>query len=50
MADEHFEEIDLTENVAVIVRGLEDIRAGHVQDAREAMPEIAKETGLKLEH
>jgi hypothetical protein len=49
MTDEHSEEAELNENLAAIARSQEDIRACRVQDAREAMREIAAETSLRLE-
>jgi len=47
--DELAEKAALVDNLRAIERGLEDIRAGRVQDAREAMRQIAAETGLRLE-
>lgn len=42
------EKAALFDNLAAIDRSLEDIRAGRVQDAREAMRQIAAEAGVRL--
>jgi PHD/YefM family antitoxin component YafN of YafNO toxin-antitoxin module len=46
--DELAEKAAMFDNLAAINRGLDDIRAGRVQDAREAMRGIAAEMGIRL--
>ena len=40
---------ELIENLAAIERGMEDVRAGRGRPAKQALREIAKELGLKLD-
>jgi prevent-host-death family protein len=47
--DELVEKAERAEISASIRRSLDDVKAGHVQDARQAMREIAAEKGLKLD-
>ena len=44
-----FDPAVLEQSLAVIDRSMEKIRAGHGQDAREAVPEIAYDLGLALD-
>lgn len=46
--DELAEKAAMFDNLAAIERSLDDIRGGRVQDAREAMRNIAAEAGIRL--
>lgn len=46
--DELTERAEFAQTVEMIREGIADIEAGRVHDAREAMHEIAREFGLKL--
>jgi PHD/YefM family antitoxin component YafN of YafNO toxin-antitoxin module len=46
--DDLAEKAALVDNLAAINRSLEDIQAGRVKDAREAMREIATKYGIRL--
>ena len=44
----HEEAMELAENLAALELGMDDVRAGRGQPAREALREIADELGVKL--
>lgn len=46
--DELAEKAAMFDNLVAIERSLDDIRGGRVQDAREAMRNIAAEAGIRL--
>ena len=43
------EKAELIDSLAALDRGMEDVRAGHGQDLKEALREIAGKLGLKLD-
>ena len=48
MTNKH-EDHELMENLKAIDSGLDDLKAGRTVDAREAMHQLAKKHGLKLD-
>lgn len=45
---DHEEALELAENLAALELGMDDVRAGRGQPAKQALLEIAEELGIKL--